>query len=275
MAAALLFSACNNENVVNDEITRGGKGNMIGFHKVVLVDGEQVPATEGQFEFQLFGENKNGKVDFFGTFTTDANGDVWVDFTQFKGQGRNYYFREYFADAAEAEKWVALEDLEFVIEASWGTVWAEYGEFVFNEGPTIVNIPVEPEEPVLGPLETSITLSNYALGEATVWPDTNHFCYATLTREQLIEGVKLEAVQGNPCNDMGDAFVQLVDGNIVVTIDAIGEVCVFAQTEKPAPVQGNPHSRRGHVDFDKEFATECPEGDVIYLYAHMNIQFYL
>ncbi len=284
MVVALLFTACNQGEVIDTENSlesRGGKGEMIGFHKVVqIADGEFRPAAEGEFTFELWGNKKNGKGEptFFGTFATDANGDVWVDFTKFKGQGRDrYYFREVFASEEEAAEWVPLEDLKYTMQASWGTQWEDYGDFDFNEGPTIVNVPVaeEIEEPVLGEPVGSVTLSNGAGEEATVWPETNHFCFATLTREQLVEGVKLEAVVGNPCNDTGDAFVRLVGDKIVFSIDAKGEVCVFAQTEEPAPVQGNPHSRRGHEDFDKEFSVDCPDGDVIYIYAHMDIQFYL
>lgn len=289
MAVALLFTACSNGELSSDDnslATRGGKGSMIGFHKVVLTaDGTTRPATEGEFTFELWGQKKNGKGDptFFGEFSTDVNGGVWIDFTEFKGQGRDfYYFREVFATEEEAEKWEPLDDLNYTMQASWGTQWVEYGDFNFNDGPTIVNVPVpeEIDDPALGPMVRSVTLSNGAYGDATVWPGTNHFCFATLTREELIQGVKLEAVVGNPCNDTGDAFVKLVGDEIVVSIDGIGNVCAFAQSGVPVANQDgkkNPHSVKGrsHVAFDKQFAFDCPEGDVIYIYAHINLQFYL
>ena len=285
-ACAFAMGACS-EPAFNEAfdggMTRGGNGEFIGFHKVVQT-GENTtrPAIENEFTFDLYEVDKKGEVALiFAGLTTDTNGDVWFDdFTKFKGQGRTYFFKEVFANEEEAAKWEPLPELHFEMESNFGTHWNdERGSWEFNQGPVIVNIPVpeEIEEPVLGPLEESVTLSTGAYGAATVWPNTNHFCYAKLTRAQLEAGITLEAVEGNPCNDKGDAYAKLVDGKIVITINAKGEVCAFAQTEEPAPVQGNPHSgqEREHVEFDEEFAVDCPEGDVIYLYAHMNIQFYL
>lgn len=287
MACALVMGACSepsSNEAFDGGMTRGGNGEFIGFHKVVQIDENTTrPATEGEFTFNLYEMNKKGEVALlFAGLTTNADGDVWFDdFTKFKGQGRTYFFKEVFANEEEEARWEPLDELHFTMESNWGTHWnAEIGDWAFNSGPTIVNIPVpeiiEPDpNPELGRLEKSVTLSTGAYGAATVWPDTNHFCYAKLTRAQLEAGITLEAVQGNPCNDMGDAYAKLVDGKIVITINAKGEVCAFAQAAAPAPVQGNPHSRRGHDAFDREFKVDCPEGNTIYLYAHMNIQFYL
>ena len=293
-ACALMMGACSEAGnyVMMDEAgTRaggngnggnggGGNGELVGFHKVVqIAEGEFRPAAAGEFTFELWSVKNNGNAELEGVVSTDGNGDVWFDDDpKLHGQGRTYFFREIFASDDEAAKWESLADLPFRLESNWGTHWGEsLGSHPYNEGPTVVNIPVpEGEEPVLGPWITSVTLSNGAYGDASVWPGTNHFCYAALTREQLVEGVTLEAVEGNPCNDTGDAFVQLVDGKIVVTINGVGEVCIFAQTEEPVEIDnGQPHSRRGHENFDQEFSVDCPQGDIIYLYVHMNLRFYL
>ena len=280
LACALLMGACSEvafEPAAGDsDLTRGGKGNTIGFNKVVLVDGELVPATEGQFSFELWGDKKNGKgePECLETYTTDADGGVWVDFTEFKGQGRDYYyFREVFASDEEAAMWVSLDDLQFTMHASRGTQWVKYGDFDFNEGPTIVNIPVVVAEPELGPEHESVTLTNAAGG---VHPNHNHFCYAELTREELIAGVVLDMVEGNGREKVGEAFVQLnEDGRIVVTFDGVSpEIKGFARTELITNDK-NPNSAHNITNINEPI--DCPaEGDVIYLFVHLDpVQFYL
>jgi hypothetical protein len=287
-ACALLLGACSQQDIApvanGDATTRGGKGQMVGFHKVVQIgEDEYRPAAPGEFTFDLYQvHTQNGKTELIGSYPTDDYGDVWVDFTEFRGQGWTYYFTEVFATEEDAAKWEPLDDLAFSMVSNKGSAdWGDYGDFLFNEGPVVVNVPVPAEEdpvieePELSELFGSVTLSNVAGDDATVWPGTNHFCFAALTREELVEGVTLQMVQGNPRNDVGDARVQLVGDKIVITVDGVGEICAFAQTETPAEVQGNPHSGLGHDDFDKTFEIECPDGDVIYLYAHINLQFYI
>lgn len=237
MACALVMSACSEAAFVpasdNPDLTRGGNGSHIGFKKVVqIADGEFRPASEDEFAFELYGVQKsNGKkapkVDFFGTFTTDANGEVWVNFPDIKGGGRDsYYFREVFATPEEAAKWEELDDLLLTVKPSWGAEWDEYGNFDFNDGPTIVNIPIPEEEPVDGyQYSAPVTLTNNAddllfVNKKNGKPH-NNFCYAVLSREILEAGdeIKLDMIKPGTLDDKGDAFVKLEDGKLVIYVE--------------------------------------------------------
>ncbi len=267
-----MMGACSQQGVVEPAsegsgMTRGGNGSMIGFQKVVQTgENEFRPATENEFTFEMYALEK-GELVFVDTYSTDANGEVWVDFTSLKGNSRLLTFREVFANEEEAAKWEPLADFGCDVEPSSGAIWGEKF-FAFNEGPTIVNIPV-PEEPELGEEYSSVTLTNDA-NAPKVYPGTNHFNYAVLTASELAEGVTLDMVVGNECTKVGEAFVQLADGVITVTIDGVGIFGGFAVSE--LPVEKNPNLLITH----NNEPVVCPEGDVIYLYVHFDpVQFYL
>ena len=249
-------------------MTRGGSGSMIGFCKVVQTGENGIrPATEGEFSFAMYAQKSNGEPTYVATYSTDANGAVWIDFTSLQGNSQLLTFREVFADEAEAAKWIPLADFGCNVDPSRGANWAE-GFFAFNDGPTIVNIPA-PEEPLLGEEYSSVTLTNDA-DAPKVYPGTNHFNYAVLTVSELAEGVTLDMVVGNECTKVGEAFVKLENGVITITIDGVGIFGGFAVTEQP--VDDKPNSLIKH----NNEPVVCPEGDVIYLYVHFDpVQFYL
>ncbi len=284
LACALVMGACSQSEIEPASDVSGGtrapQDKIIVFHKVVQVGDEQIPAQAGQFKFELWGLKKNGKgeAELLGSFETDENGDVRVNFSDdLKGQGRDkYYFTEVFDTPEEAALWVPLGDQPFTMQANMGAQWDEYGEFEFGpEGPTIVNIPVsvEPEVPELGEPYKSVTLTNEAGG---VHPNHNHFCYATLTRAELVEGVTLDMVTGNGCDKIGEAFVKFDEyGKVVVTFDGVSpEIQGFARTELVINDK-NPNS--SHNITNRNEPIDCPaEGDVIYLFVHLNpVQLYL
>ncbi len=236
LACALVMGACSQSGIEPAADVTGGtraaQDKVIVFHKVVLEDGVEVPAEAGQFKFELWGLKKNGKgeAELLGTFETDENGDVVVDFSNdLKGQGRGkYYFTEVFDDPEEAEKWEDLGDLPLTILANWGAVWDEYGEFAFGpEGPTIVNIPIVEDETELKKVGR-VNLTNDADEVLKVNGDHPTFCYAILNREILEDGgvIELDMVGENANHtDLGDAYVSVVDGKIVITVE--GEVREF------------------------------------------------
>ena len=247
--------------------TRAPQDKIIVFQKVVQTGDEQVPATAGQFKFELWGE-KDGPT-FFGIYTTDENGKIQVEFSDLNGKDY-YYFTEVFDTPEEAAQWETLPNQRFFVDPSQGAQWDEYDFFAFGpEGPTIVNIPAEPEVPELGEPYESVTLTNDA-NDPKVYPGTNHFNYAVLSASELAEGVTLDMVVGNGNTKVGEAFVKLVDGAITIAIDGVGTFGGFAVTE--LPVDKNPNSL---IEHNNE-PIVCPEGDVIYLYVHFDpVQFYL
>ena len=119
-----------------------------------------------------------------------------------------------------------------------------------------------------------------------VVPNSNHFVYAPLNRADLAEGVALDMLVGNNFDVVGSAFVKLVDGNLVITIDGEGMFGATAFSKIPAPKNGNIHSQK-EADLKKDFGATtgfahnnvtvlpCPAGDTIYLYIHCDtIRFY-
>ena len=121
-----------------------------------------------------------------------------------------------------------------------------------------------------------------------VVPNANHFVFAKMTRAELEAGVALEFLVGNKYEVVGTGFVQLVGGNIVLTIDnfAKGEFGLIAFNQLPEFNNGNIHSQK-EADLKKLGATTgfnhdnkavipCPTGNTIYLYFHAGtLQFYL
>ena len=88
-------------------MTRGGKGSVIGFHKVVQTgENEFRPATEGEFMFEMYAQKQNGKGEpvLVATYATDANGEVWIDFTSLNRNSRYLTFREVFASEDERRR---------------------------------------------------------------------------------------------------------------------------------------------------------------------------
>lgn len=118
-----------------------------------------------------------------------------------------------------------------------------------------------------------------------VVPNSNHFVFAQMTRAELEAGVDLDFMVGNKYDIVGHGHVQLVDGNIVLTIDAVGDWGLIAFNQLPVFNNGNIHSQK-IADLQKFGATTgfnhngavsvpCPTGDTIYLYFHAgSMQFY-
>ncbi len=274
MAVALLFTACGKGeffSAQDSQTTRGGNGQMIGFSKVVqIAEDETRPAAEGEFSFELY-DVKKGEL--MATLSTDVNGQVWIDFTEFSGKG-SYFFREVFASEEEAEKWEPLEDLYFDVAPNAGAQWGEEA-FAFNEGPVVVNIPVPVGEPVLGPVWESVTLTNDATEALSVFnpnSEKDHpvFCYAVLDRAALVAGetIKLDMVVEEAHTDIGDAFVTLEGGNIVITFDGVaGDGVHFEIYQGEWNNNANTHTG---------MTIACPEGEGdIAIYVHFDARFWI
>ncbi|MCL2127855.1 MAG: prealbumin-like fold domain-containing protein [Treponema sp.] len=121
-----------------------------------------------------------------------------------------------------------------------------------------------------------------------VVPNANHFTFAKFARAELEAGVALDLVVGNKFDIVGKAFVVLVDGNIVITIDdfANGAFGAIAFNQLPVTNNGNIHSQKEKdlaafgaktgFNHDNKVVVPCPSGNSIYLYIHFdNVQFYL
>jgi hypothetical protein len=121
--------------------------------------------------------------------------------------------------------------------------------------------------------------------------NSNHFCFAKFTREELEAGAKLDMVVGNKIDIVGKATAKIVGNNIVVVIENFGKgdfgVMAFNKpmTDK-MPKNGNIHSQKAAdlmkdlgattgFDHNNNLVVPCPSGDVIYLYIHCGtIQFF-
>jgi len=145
----------------------------------------------------------------------------------------------------------------------------------------------------------STTLSN--AGNPKVVTNSNHFCYAVLSKAELENGpIALELFNGNKLNVVGTASASLVDGQIVVDFDDVLSSTygiVAFDGFMPVVKNGNIHSvgifktGRGNAvtpltlnsyqssdkkaaDYDKDWAEitkNVPQNnDNIYLYMHAN-----
>ena len=189
------------------------------------------------------------------------------------------------------------------------------GESVFTNTSLPVPPPTPPTPPaVLGPAYGSVTATNAGnvpailaglnpkngnpvfetdkkTGAVTtmtpfVVPNSNHFVFAEFSRAELEAGVALDMVVGNKYDIVGHAFVQLVDGNIVITLTGKGSFGATAFNQLPVFNNGNIHSQKvadlakfgatTGFNHDNKAVLPCPSGDTIYLYIHCDTwQFYL
>jgi len=117
-----------------------------------------------------------------------------------------------------------------------------------------------------GPSYGSVTATNDANNPLIV-ANSNHFTYAKLTRAALEEGVVLDMVVGNKIQKVGEVFVQLVDGMIVITLEGSGSFGAVASATLFNPSNGNIHSGNS-FKHNNVSVIACPAGDVIYLYIH-------
>ena len=119
-----------------------------------------------------------------------------------------------------------------------------------------------------------------------VVPNSNHFVYAEFSRADLEDGVWLDMVVGNKYEIVGQAFVQMEGGNIVITLEGKGSFGATAFNKLPVPKNGNIHTQK-EADLKKDFGATtgfahnnvavlpCPAGDTIWLYIHCDTwQFY-
>lgn len=126
--------------------------------------------------------------------------------------------------------------------------------------------------------EGSVTATN-DVKNPTVVPHSNHFCYATLNRAALEEGITLDLVVGNKIDKVGEVFVQLVDGKIVITFpdNVVSTDYGAVASDEPFTKQnnGNVHAGNNNYGFKKSNQKElvCPAGDVVYLYIHGDFKF--
>ena len=142
-----------------------------------------------------------------------------------------------------------------------------------GDGETYEFANVQLPKKVLGDSYSSITGTNGPF----VVPNSNHFTYAKLDRADLVDGVTLDMVVGNKIEKVGEAFVQLVDGKIEITLDGEGSFGAVASATLWNPGNGNVHSGQGDKNFSHNNVNviDCPAGDVIYLYIHTeNFAFY-
>lgn len=270
MACALLMAACSQQEVAVDDLdTRGVK--TIGFNKVVLLeDGSTRPAEEGEFKFEIYLSkngtetiliNKNSGEPYF---VTDAAGQVWVNFSDLKGNKSSLRFREIFDSEEEAEKWEELEDFTCNVTASdSGAYWDEVF-FPFNEGPEVVNIPVPEEEPIEGyENQSPVTLTNAGDHHVT---DNKNFFYAVLSREILEAGevIELEMIKNGNIAVIGKAFVKLNDEGMIEIFVEEGEL--IAQNTKFYD-----GSRKNNGNNKVGLTLDYPEGEGdiwIYVWGH-------
>ena len=117
-----------------------------------------------------------------------------------------------------------------------------------------------------GPSYGSVTATNDA-GSPLIVPNSNHFTYAMLNRTDLEKGVTLDMVVGNKIDKVGEVFVQLVDGAIVITLEGSGSFGAVASASLFNPGNGNIHSE-SYFNHNNAGTIACPDGDVIYLYIH-------
>ena len=214
----------------------------------------------------------------------------------------------------------------YILDDNNYTVTVSYGEIniVSNEASGFYDIdgvanlyfknePDTPEPPplVLGPSYGTVTATNADNREAImaglnpkngnpyygdkkepdtpyVVPNSNHFVFAQINRDSLVDGIDLEFMVGNKYEIVGTGSAQLVDDNIVITIDNLagGEFGAIAFDKLPVFNNGNIHSQKvadlakfGAVtgfNHDNVLTIPCPEGNTIYLYIHCGtLQFYI
>lgn len=126
-------------------------------------------------------------------------------------------------------------------------------------------------DPIYKNFGSSITATNDVNNPIKV-PNSNHFTIAKLDRASLEEGVTLDLIQGNKYDLIGQMFVQLVDGQIKITFDENSKVASFgakAFDYLPTPDNGNIHSNGFGFSHDNSKLIDCPDGDMIYLYLHL------
>jgi hypothetical protein len=267
----------------------------IGFTKMKLVNGQQMTAGAGEFEFDLFMEQNDVYDLFIRTICTDNYGRVSItDLPE-----GNYVFKE-----KEYANWkldIPGDGLYFTIAPDGTATWADQ----YFTG-TVVN------KPKIGPSYGTVTATKagnvpniiaslnpkngnpqdpQSYNAGVVW-NSNHFVYAEFTRAELEAGAELDFVVGNKFDIIGHGTAKIVDGNIEVTIDNFykGEFGVIAFNKpcsKNMPKNGNIHSQK-EADLIKDLGAttgfnhnnklvvSCPTGNTIYLYIHCGtIQFYL
>jgi len=249
------------------------------FLKNKLVNGENEPAEEGEFEFELWRTDANWNST---TQITDEDCGYPFKTTGFGGaveammlEPGNYVFKEkVYAD------WIldlpaGVDGLYFTITDKHITEWRDFTDFQ----PNVVNIPNTPPPPplVLGPAYGSVTATkagnvpniinslNPKNGNpqdpqsfnAGVVYGSNHFTYAAFTMAELVAGVKLDFVVGNKFQIVGSGMAKYENGNLVVTIDNFGKgdfgVIAFTgdMVAKKFPKNGNIHSQK-EADLKKE-----------------------
>ena len=162
----------------------------------------------------------------------------------------------------------------------------------------INNTVLPPAPPALGPSQSSVTATNAGNAALVTFdkknnpindfivPNSNHFVFATFTRDQLLAGQALDFVVGNNITKVGSGFVQLVGNNLVITIDGKGSYGALAFNKVPAPKNGNIQSVTKAADaaafgalagfsFNSQGTIPCPSGSPIYLYIDCDsFQFY-
>lgn len=272
MAFAVLFSACSKQEAGETAVdlkntkphVQGASAALVGFYKVVDLDGEFVPAEDGQFEFELWDAKKDELV---GTYPT-KDGGVFISFNSFN-PNREYFFRE-----VPVEGYEPIEDLPFYVEASSkSAVWNEQVTFVvvdgeFGEKLQVVNVPIK-EEIVFGEAKNGVTLTNDVNSPNRLEKENGNglhkFCYAILNVSDLADGVTLDIVDGNNGNERFEKF-----GEAVVKLNAEGEVEIIV--DDPEAVYGAkiytevPVFKNNGNELDNNF--ECPDAEVIYLYVY-------
>ena len=259
MACALVFSACSKEEnglVPADDSVLTRAREVVGFNKVKLIDGVQIPAEDGEFAFELYEANKNsGTYEKIGEYPT-LNGGVWIEFTEFS-PGKKYLFRE-----IPMEGWEPIEDLPFTLVAnSKSAVWGGV-PYSPGTGPTVENIPIV-EEPVWTKPYESVTLTDNLENPSVIPGFGNHFCYVKLNVADLAEGVTLHAVVGNKFDKLGEATVKLIGDQITVIVDD-PEAKFNLKVSTEGPVWQN--NGGGH----NNNTVTCPDAEIVYLYVHFD-----
>jgi hypothetical protein len=260
-----------------------------------------------QFSFDLFKKAADKSWEFIETYTTDANGTVSMT-DLFPGK---YKVVEKAHDVWKIED--SFEDgIFFKIDKYGNTKWKHTGT---GGVPVIVNVPV------LGPSYGTVTGTNEGKrltilagldkktgnaiynkkensGTPFVIPNSNHFVFAIIDRNELEKGVSLDMMVGNTYDVIGKAFVKLEGGNIEIAMNGVGTfgAIAFGSNDNPitnyynndvVPIfnNGNIHSQKeadlkaqGAVtgfNHDNKTSIPCPAGNTIILYIHCNpMQFY-
>jgi hypothetical protein len=292
----------------------------VSFTKMKHVKGVELCPEQGEFEFFLWKKGTNGtytiainKQKHGAPFVTSGSTPVVSATNLTPGF---YVFKE--KEYADWKLNISADGLYFEVTTSGQIVWRD---FPANWNTKIINIPNKNLGPAYGTV-TATNMGNVPLilaglnpkngntvfdgknpyssnNTPFVVPNANHFVFAVLDRNALLDGkvYELDFLVGNKYTIVGKGTVRLVGKNLVVEIDGEGSFGCIAFNQLPVTSNGNIHSQKVNdllklgatTGFNHDNKVEIPlpdsnpinpgnshyNGDNIYLYIHCaSMQFY-